>query len=97
MATRTYTATVSGNPISITYTVPELTDTANIQDALEDLTNSVLDKLKPYLSGDVVPSSTTNGSTTLINTVSGEFDAAGRVFVQSTEPADKKVGDVWMW
>lgn len=97
MATSTYTTTLNGQTVNISYTVPALTDTANIQDALDDLTTSIFDAIKPFLTNNVVPSSNTNGKVTVTNTTADTYAAGGRIFVQSTEPANKAIGDVWMW
>lgn len=97
MATHDYVTTLNGSTVTITVAIPELTDSANIQIALSDLTDSILDSLKPYLTGSVVPSTSANGNVTVTNTSGTTFNSAGKIFVQSTEPVTKAVGDVWMW
>lgn len=97
MATHDYVSTINGATVTITVAIPELTDSANIQTALSDLSDSILDNLKPYLTGNVVPSASTNGNVTVTNTSGTTFGSAGKIFVQSTEPVTKAVGDVWMW
>lgn len=79
--------------MAYTFTVPDLTDNANIQTALNNFGTSVEDFVAEKLS----TSTTTYKGNTTISNVSGTVTSIGKVYVQSTQPSGAAVGDIWMW
>jgi hypothetical protein len=76
-----------------TFTVPDLTDNANIQTALNNFGTSVQTSVdSEFLSG----SKEYRGKATISN-VAGTVTSVGKVYVQSTQPSGAAVGDIWMW
>lgn len=78
--------------MTYTFTLPELTDAANIRTALTNFGTSVqtsvdsefLNEAKEY-----------RGKTTISNT--GTVTSVGKIYVQATQPTSAAVGDIWMW
>jgi hypothetical protein len=90
MATHTSTATINGSTVNIVVTIPEMSDAANIQKALNDFADSIMTNISPYLVNQNKVVVSESGSPAVIG-------STGRVFLQATEPTNKAIGDVWMW